>query len=311
MEQDGENTTTNNHHWTYILNVTNFLVEVNDALRGTDDSAPTISTEDSNYWIRTLNKKIDELYRDSKVLLDSSFLVSPPNEAGTVATTATTTLTGTSTFFTDYKSGDTIIVDGETVRTIDTITDDTTLTVTVAFSNTASAKTFTRATIIASGTTDYALNRKFLSPANRAYVLTTSSTKVYLDYIKPRASQIDSRRLYIWGVNPQNISFTDTIDSTENIVSGTLFVPGNYAPADLSTSDGDAEIPLPDPYWGVLAVASDVAGNDITYEDKEANLNAKANARYRQMTRNSRRNTYNQPNPPPTNVNRIRGTEIN
>lgn len=292
------------------MKVNTFLTEVNDALRGTDDSVPTLSSEEANYWIRTLNKKIDELYRYSNINFDASFLINPPNESGTVATTATTTLTGTGTYFTDYKSGDTITVDGETVRTIDTIASDTSLTVTVAFSNTASGKTFTRAPIIASGTTDYNLNRSFLTPANRAYVLTTSSTKVYIDYIEPRASQVDGRRLYIWGVNPQSVSFTNDIESTENIVGGTLFVPGYYLPAELSTSDGTAEIPLTNPYWGVMAVAAEVAANDITYEDKEANLNTKANNLYRQMVRKNRRNTYNKPKPAPTNVQRIRDTEI-
>jgi hypothetical protein len=37
-------------------------------------------------------------------------------------------------------------------------------------------------------------------------------------------------------------------------------------PADVSLEDDD--LPLPDPYWGVMAVAAEVAFNDIVYEDK-------------------------------------------
>jgi hypothetical protein len=63
---------------------------------------------------------------------------------GTVATNGTTTLTGTATQFTNtFKVGDTITVTGETVRTIATIASDTSLTVTVAFSTTASALSYT------------------------------------------------------------------------------------------------------------------------------------------------------------------------
>jgi len=58
---------------------------------------------------------------------------------GTIATTGTTAAVGTGTkFTTEYTAGDTIMVGTETVRTVDVITDDTHMTVTVAFSNTAS-----------------------------------------------------------------------------------------------------------------------------------------------------------------------------
>lgn len=63
---------------------------------------------------------------------------------GTVATNGTTTLTGTSTqFLNTFKVGDTITVSGETIRTIATIASNTSLTVTVAFSTTASSLSYT------------------------------------------------------------------------------------------------------------------------------------------------------------------------
>lgn len=68
----------------------------------------------------------------------------PTSTMGIVATNGTTTLTGTDTEFRNsFKVGDTITVSGETIRTIATITNDTTLTVTVAFSTTASGLTYT------------------------------------------------------------------------------------------------------------------------------------------------------------------------
>ena len=59
-------------------------------------------------------------------------------EVGTVDTHGTTTLTGDGTHFTMYNIGDTISVEGETVRTITDIANDESLTVNSAFSTTQS-----------------------------------------------------------------------------------------------------------------------------------------------------------------------------
>lgn len=289
--------------------VSEFLTQVNYALRGTDDSVPTFGTDDANYWVATLNRKKNELYRNSKVLWDETFLTSPPNEVGTVATAGTTTLTGTNTRFLDYAIGDKITVSGETERTIATISSNISLTVTSAFSTTASSLAFTRKIIIEDGVSEYNVSRKLIAPANRAYILKTNGTKTYLDYVQPRESITSTRYVYLYGVNPTTLNFTNDIASTEDIVGGTLFVPGYYMPDDVALETD--ELPLSDPYWGVMATASEIAFNDITYEDKAQDLNAKANALYMQMVRANRRNTYNQPNKIPSNVRRIRSTEVN
>jgi len=72
---------------------------------------------------------------------------------GTVTTAGTTTLTGDGTTFTDYKAGDVIKVEGETsTRIIASITSDTVLLVTVAFSSSDSGLTYTlEPTAIVSG----------------------------------------------------------------------------------------------------------------------------------------------------------------
>jgi len=61
---------------------------------------------------------------------------------GTVAVVGTTTLTGTDSNFTDFEIGYRIKVEDQTVRTIATITSDTVLTVSVAFTGTASDLTY-------------------------------------------------------------------------------------------------------------------------------------------------------------------------
>lgn len=67
----------------------------------------------------------------------------PTGGEGTVATNGTTTLTGTNTqFLSAFRIGDTITVSGETIRTISAIASDTSLTVSVAFSTTASSLSY-------------------------------------------------------------------------------------------------------------------------------------------------------------------------
>lgn len=61
---------------------------------------------------------------------------------GTVTTAGTTALTGLDTTFTDWVAGDIIKVSGETRRTIAAITSNTALTVTVAFSTSASSLSY-------------------------------------------------------------------------------------------------------------------------------------------------------------------------
>lgn len=291
------------------MTVSDFLTATSYALRSTDEDTPTFGSEEANYWIGTLNRKKNELFQNSKVLWDSTFLIETPNETGTVATAGTTTLTGTSTHFTDYAVGDTILVSGETVRTIDAITSDTVLTVSVAFSNTASGLTFTRNTIIDNGVSNYSLHRSFIAPANKAYIITTAGDDIYLDFISPREQISTSRNVYISGINPKILSFTNDIESTEDIVGGQLFVPGYYMPADVALETD--ELPITDPYWAVMAVAAELAFTDITYEDRVEGLNTKANALYMQMVRNNRRGTYNNPRTTPVHVQRIRSTEVN
>ena len=62
---------------------------------------------------------------------------------GAVTTNGTTALTGSDTAFTEMKAGDVLKVEGETSRTIASITSDTALSVTLAFSTSVSGLSFT------------------------------------------------------------------------------------------------------------------------------------------------------------------------
>lgn len=63
------------------------------------------------------------------------------------------------------------------------------------------------------------------------------------------------------------------------------------------------EIEIPIPAWLTYAVASELAFNDLTHDDKFPDLQNKANYFYSQMAHNNNRKTKTVP----TQVNRIRG----
>lgn len=285
--------------------VSELFSQINSAYRGADDNVPTSGTPDYTNWIAATNRKIQEWATDSKNNWASNFYYEKPNEPGTVATTGTTTLTGTSTHFTDYNTGDTILVSGETVRIIDTITSDTVLTVTVAFSNTASGKTFTHASIIKTGVQSYSLHRNLINPSDKTYIQISTTNIPEFVIGKPQERDRYLSEVYISGKNPKTITFYDTIDATNNSswIGGTLKVPGYYT-TDAVTGDDD-EILVDDPFWLVYAVASELAFNDLTYEDKAPDLNAKANNLYQGMVNDNRRGTNNNPRVARTNVYRI------
>ena len=159
-------------------------------------------------------------------------------------------------------------------------------------------------TITATATPEYSLDDDFIAPSDQIYIVDTNSKKHYFTLIKPRERANTGRQFYIAGMNPKTVYCTDEITATDQLVGGTLYVPGYYLPADVASAS--EEIPLPDPYWGVMSVASEVAFNDIVYEDKAADLNSKANALYMQMLRINRRGSYDQPRKIPTNTYKIR-----
>ena len=155
--------------------------------------------------------------------------------------------------------------------------------------------------------TSYDCDATLIAPSDKAYVLTTDDQTIYFDIIRPK-ERTNNRQVYISGVSPKKITFTNTINATDKIVGGGLYLPGYYMPADLT--DETDEIPIADPYWAVMSVASEIAFNDIVYEDKSEALNQKANSLYLQMLRNNRRGTYGQPKTNPHNHYRIRSTEV-
>lgn len=286
------------------MNVTTALTKISYALRGIDDEAPTFGDDEATYWLSTLNDKKDELFKNPNLSWSSAFKTVAPIEPGTVSTAGTTTLTGSGTYFTDYRVGDKITVEGETERTIATITSDTSLTVTSAFSTTASDLSFTHKSIIASGVQSYNLHRSLNNPSDQVVILKSDGTYTYIDYIQPGGRTMHSRGAYISGENPKILTINTTIQSTEDIIGGELQVPGFYVPDDM-TATTDL-LPFPDPNWGVMATASEIAFNDVVYEDKAADINRKANALYQAMAASNRKGQYARPRTIPYNNTKSR-----
>jgi len=226
--------------------VSYFLECVNDALRGTDEDAPTLGTDEANLWLRTLNRKKNELYQNVKVLWNETWA---SQSLGAISASATPT---------------------------------------------------------------YNTDADLIAPSDKVYAIDTNSQVVYYDIIKPKERPRNGRAFYLAGMNPQVLYCTNAITATEDIVGGTLHLPGYYMPADIDTDteDGTTVVPFLDPYYAVMAVASEIAFNDITFEDKAADLAGKAQFLYMQMVRKNRKNTYGSARPIPTRVNRIRNTEV-
>lgn len=210
------------------MDVTAAISGINYALRGIDDDAPLEGTDEWNYWLSVLNRKKDELFRDTKQ---------------------------------DWEE---------------------------------SHETRSLGTITASATPSYDIPTDFLAPTGDgygigAYVL-KSGIRTDLELVKPQEVRKSNRVVYIVGRNPKTLKFADEVAADDTIVGGTLYLPGQYLPADLA--EADDELPFPDPQWGVMASAAEIAYNDVTYEDKAEGLNAKANNLYDMMTKTNRAGTH-------------------
>lgn len=156
---------------------------------------------------------------------------------------------------------------------------------------------------IATGTQDYELDDEILWPSDKVVITTTEGYKRYRTLIKPEERIHTYDTAYIWGRDPQTLTFETDIVSTDDIVGGTITLGGYWVPDDI-TSLNDT-VPVDDPYWLVYAVASDLAFNDLTYESKSVDLQTKANTLYSQMAHANRAGTYDNPRTAAYNTNNI------
>lgn len=172
----------------------------------------------------------------------------------------------------------------------------------------AYAETAVGTTVSVSSAPSYNLSATFLAPSNGIYIIDTNGVRHDIELVQPFEKSIYTRQAYIAGMNPQVLRLSTAVVTGEDIVGGTIYVPGYYLPADVD-QDSDT-VPLPDPNWGAMAVAAEIAFNDITYEDKAPDIQGKANALFSQMVARNRRGTYAKPRKSAYNVRRIPGTDV-
>lgn len=163
-------------------------------------------------------------------------------------------------------------------------------------------------TISVSSSPVYNLPTDFLAPSTSVYITTTDDTRVEVELVHPEEKNVNNRNVFVADNTPQKLYFTTPITTGESIVGGTLYMPGYYLPADVS--DAADSLIAPDPNWLVMATAAEVAFNDIVYEAKAPDLNAKANNLYKMMTSKNRRGTFNRPRKTPYANYRIKSAEI-
>lgn len=158
---------------------------------------------------------------------------------------------------------------------------------------------------VSAGVQSYDLDDTIILPADKVIITTLDNHKVDYRLVKPQERDRYSHSAYISGIDPQVLTFVDTIVASSQIVGGTINVAGYYKPDDLA-KPGDPVL-VDDPYWLALAVASELAFNDITYVAKADDLVAKANNLWSQMVASNRAGTGDNPRRARTRVRRLGG----
>lgn len=150
----------------------------------------------------------------------------------------------------------------------------------------------------------------FLAPADNAYAIDTNGQYHYFTVVDPSERDTRVQAVSISGSSPQKLTFSAAIEPGSVLIDGELFLPGYYLPADLDPASEDIAnkyVPLPDANWGVMAVAAQIAFNDITYEDKFGDLNGQAGVLWKLMVRNNRKRGRGNPKVATYSIKRIRG----
>lgn len=150
----------------------------------------------------------------------------------------------------------------------------------------------------------------FIAPADKVYVIDTEGQYHEFNVVKVNERSRYKQEVYFAGRNPQKLYFTKPILAEDKIVGGTLHLPGYWMPEDIDPQVEGAEdliIPIDDPNWAVMAVAAQIAFNDITYEDKFDDLDGQAGVLWKLMVKKNRRRTRGNPERTAYQVTRIRG----
>lgn len=224
------------------MTTNDFLQEVNDAIRGLDDVAPILGSDEANYWIRVASRIKRSLYSTGTLQWSSTYQVL---NLGTIAVSAAPVF--------DLDDG-------------------------------------------------------FIGAAESCYAIDLQGSRHDFPIIEPQTqdpSQFSPQSVFVASADPQQLFFSQPITDQDGYIGATLYLPAYIMPDDIDPTNGTNTVVVDDTSWLVAATAAEIAFNDVTYEDKAADLNAKANALYRQMVQNNRRGTPTNPRKSRTQVTRI------
>lgn len=173
-------------------------------------------------------------------------LAFPLYNIGTVATAGNTTLTGSGTnFLSIYRTGDVIYVDGETSRVVAAVASNTSLTVTSAFSTTASTlKHRNKREVIYNGTvieytnidlaTTFTVGSAHAAPDNTAVTIVP---QVFID--APRGNRMENLLGRVYVGNVRSAVSRDSAGALQGSdQAGSVFVSKILDPSNFSFSAG-------------------------------------------------------------------------
>jgi hypothetical protein len=158
-------------------------------------------------------------------------------------------------------------------------------------------------TVAAKAVPSFDLDEGFLDVANQAYIIDNRGMRSDFDVVKPEEVDVNTKAFYIAGEDPQVLYFTREIPADSSFVGGKLYLPAFVVP-DMPSKPKDL-IPAPSPNGMVYIVASQVAENDLTYEDKAPSLLQKANRAATMMAAKARSASYGNSRKTPRRVVKI------
>lgn len=190
-------------------------------------------------------------------------------------------------------------------RKKDEVYDDTTKNWRSGFSEGASL-----GTVSAAVRPTFPLPESFIAPATDVSIIDTDGQYHFFDIIDPSEADRRVQAAYISGHNPEMLTFSAEVTADSALVGGEVWLPGYFRPDDIDPADPNIDnlvVPIDDPNWAVMAVAAQVAFNDITYEEKFDDLEGQASVLWKNMVKKNRKRGRKNPKVTPTLVKRIRG----
>lgn len=153
---------------------------------------------------------------------------------------------------------------------------------------------------VSASTQAYELDDEILYPSDAVILSNADNQQTYFKLVKPQERGYGYNTAYIWGRDPQTLTFYDEFQADSQLVGQTISLAGYFMPDELVLPTDT--VPVDDPYWLVMSVAAHLAFTDDEYENRSVDLQGQANALYSGMIAANRNGTFNNPRTVPTNT---------